>query len=175
VILGFALWAGIAAVTWCAWPSCRRRAARGWLLATMLLLPWVAWLYWLPRGVRFRWRYRWPRSGVAAPLYQRLANRRARRRSADLSAHHRTSVRFWLARERDGSPTEQAIAPQMLAFLNEARMARSRPAFRSHSRSEEGATVRTLDEVAKVFGMPPHIATASPNDWPSPRPLDNEY
>ena len=139
MILGFALWAGIAAVIWLAWPSCRRRAARWWLLATMLLLPWVAWLYWLPRGVRYR---RGIRRRRPAPFV------------APTAVQHRDSVLFWRECQRTGTPTQRAIAPQMLTLLNDS--------------PPVGAFRLSNGELSYIL-VDPSLG------WPNPRLLDNEY
>lgn len=135
----------VAAVMWCAWPYCRRPrpgwTGRGlwWLIVTMALIPWLAWLYWVPRGVRYRVRRRQQLYQIVVPtpngalVYSdrsipyppdRRARRRARRRDAQpllaTATQYRDSVRFWTECQRSGTPAEQALAPQMLAFLDES-------------------------------------------------------
>jgi 4-amino-4-deoxy-L-arabinose transferase-like glycosyltransferase len=92
----------IAMVIVAAWPTCKTTTSRYWLIVTMGAAPWLAWLYWVPRAVHYR-----------------LTLSKQRRQVA-VGQHYRASVYFWLERQRDGTPVEQAIAPQMLAFLRES-------------------------------------------------------
>ena len=91
----------IAVVIVVAWPTCKTGTSRWWLIGSTIAIPWLAWLYWVPRAVRYR-----------------LAISALKRRTAAVQ-YHRDSVRFWLKCQRNGTPIEQAIAPQMLAFLSE--------------------------------------------------------
>lgn len=135
VALGF-----IAAGLWAAWPSCSRRA-RWWLIATITLLPFLAGPCWLIHGARYRLRRRRQLYVITVPVPggllsfsdrsipygpDRRAHRRQRRREAQRPRYkpltptqHRDSVRFWEECQRTGTPTEQALAPQMLAFLDD--------------------------------------------------------
>lgn len=136
----------VAAVLWCAWPStsgpAAPRRARWWLVGTIALIPWLAWLYWVPRGVRYRLRRRRRLYKITVPIAggvlltytdrsmpygpDRRAHRRQRRQAAQhpqfqvaTPTQYRNSVRFWEECQRSGTPAEQAVAPQMLAFLAE--------------------------------------------------------
>lgn len=132
--------AAIAAVIWAALPSCRRESSRWWLVATMVAVPWLAWAYWLPRAIRYRVERRRRLYEIVAPIPggvlvysdrsihhyrpERRAHRRQRRQEARVGAaptDRRESVRFWSERHHDGTPTERAIAPEMLALLRESR------------------------------------------------------
>jgi hypothetical protein len=78
-----------------AWPTCETETSRWWLIGTMVAVPWLAWLYWIPRRMRHE-----------------LDKRRVQRRGIRIE-----SVRFWTRCQHSGSPIEQAIAPQVLAFF----------------------------------------------------------
>jgi hypothetical protein len=108
-MLGFLLVALTAAVLWIAWPSTSgANWARWCLYITMGLIPWLAWLYWVPRGMRYRLGQRRP--GAQGQAITTIA----------AAEQRRASLRFWQERQRNGTPTEQALAPQMLAFLKES-------------------------------------------------------
>lgn len=145
-----ALFANVIAVTAVAWPTCRSERSRWLLIITMITIPWLAWVYWVPRAIRYwleRRRRFYQITAPGGPTYSdrsipyqpdRLAHRHQRRQdrypTMSLSERlylraihddanirqHDDSVRFWLERQQNGTPTEQVIAPQMLTLLSES-------------------------------------------------------
>ena len=87
-----------------AWPTCETEASRWWLVGTMATIPWLAWLYWIPRRVRYE-----------------LAKHRHRsvKQRGTLISERAESVRFWTQCQHSGSPIERVVASQMLAFFAE--------------------------------------------------------
>lgn len=109
--------ASLAVVVIGAWPSCKSERSRWWLIITMGTIPWLAWVYWVPRAIRY-----W------------LTDDLKRQERAVDHAQFNASLQFWIRCQHSGTPTEQAIAPQVLDVLLTSRLDSNRPSERYAAR-----------------------------------------